>query len=42
MADKTIIQVHVTGFFRKKGQQENEEEKARRAATIKRYGGICN
>jgi hypothetical protein len=39
-ADKTIIQVHVTGFFRKKGQQENEKEKARRAATIKRYGGI--
>jgi hypothetical protein len=26
-ADKTIIQVHVTGFFRKKGQQENEKEK---------------
>jgi hypothetical protein len=39
-ADKTIIQVHVTGFFRKKGQQENEKEKARRAATIKRYGAI--
>ena len=39
-ADKTIIQLHVTGFFRKKGQQENEKEKARRTATIKRYGGL--
>ncbi len=39
-ADKTIIQVHVTGFFRKKGKQESEKEKAHRTAAIKRYGGI--
>jgi hypothetical protein len=38
-ADKTIIQVHVTGFFRRKGQQADKKEKARKAAT-KRYGGI--
>jgi hypothetical protein len=38
-ADKTIIQVHVAGFFRGKGQQTNQKEKARQAATIKRYGG---
>jgi hypothetical protein len=38
-ADKTIIQVHVTGFFRRKGrQQATQKEKARQAATIKRYG----
>src|SRR5919107_3809243 len=38
--DKTIIQVHITGFFRKKGQQQNnQKDKERRAATIKRYGG---
>src|SRR5215211_8194673 len=39
-ADKTIIQVHVTGFFRRKGQQADQKEKARKAATIKKYGGI--
>ena len=39
-ADKTIIQVHVTGFFRRKGQQADQKEKARKAAAIKRYGGI--
>jgi hypothetical protein len=38
-ADNTIIQVHVTGYFRKKGQQANQKEKASQAATIKRYGG---
>src|ERR687892_1727122 len=38
--DKTIIQVHITGFFRKKGQQQNnQKDKERRAATVKRYGG---
>jgi hypothetical protein len=37
---KTIIQVHVTGFFRRKGQQADQKEKARKAAAIKRYGGI--
>ena len=39
-ADKTIIQVHITGFFRRKGEQANQREKARQAAAIKRYGGI--
>lgn len=38
-ADKTIIQVHITGFFRKKGQQASQKEKARQASAIKRYGG---
>ena len=38
--DKTIIQVHITGFFRKKGQQQNnQKDKERHAATVKRYGG---
>jgi hypothetical protein len=37
--DKTIIQVHITGFFRKKGQQSNQKEKERHAAAVKRYGG---
>lgn len=39
-ADKTVIQVHVTGFFRRKRQQANQKKKARQAATIKRYGGV--
>lgn len=39
-SDKTIIQVHVAGFFRRKGQETNQKEKTRQAATIKRYGGI--
>ena len=39
-AEKTIIQVHVTGFFRRKAQQADQKEKARKAAAIKRYGGI--
>jgi hypothetical protein len=38
--DKTIIQVHITGFFRKKGQQQNnQKDKERHAAAVKRYGG---
>jgi hypothetical protein len=37
--DKAIIQVHITGFFRKKGQQSNQKEKERHAAAVKRYGG---
>src|ERR671911_74112 len=37
--DKTIIQVHVAGFFRKRGQQASQKEKARQASAIKRYGG---
>jgi hypothetical protein len=37
--DKTIIQVHITGFFRKKGQQFNQKEKERHTAAVKRYGG---
>ena len=38
--DKTIIQVHITGFFRKKGQQQNnQKDKEHHAATVKRYGG---
>lgn len=37
--DKTIIQVHITGFFRKKGQQPNQKEKERHIAAVKRYGG---
>ena len=28
--DKTIIQVHITGFFRKKGQQPSQKEKSSR------------
>jgi hypothetical protein len=36
--DKTIIQVHITGFFRKKGQQPSQKEKERHTA-VKRYGG---
>lgn len=35
--DSTIIQVHVTGFFNKKGGTKNEAEK--RQAAAKRYGG---
>lgn len=38
-ADKTIIQVHITGFFRKKGQQASQKQKGRQALAIKRYGG---
>src|SRR5215216_7493495 len=38
-SDKTIIQVHITGFFRKKGQQPSQKEKERHAAAVKRYGG---
>ena len=37
--DKTIIQVHITGFFRKKGQQRSQKEKERHTAAVKRYGG---
>jgi hypothetical protein len=37
--DKTIIQVHITGFFRKKGQQPSQKEKERHTAEVKRYGG---
>jgi hypothetical protein len=38
--DKTIIQVHITGFFHKKGQQQSsQKERERTAAAIKRYGG---
>src|SRR6266513_773965 len=36
--DKTIIQVHITGFFRKKGQT-GQKEKERYTAAVKRYGG---
>jgi hypothetical protein len=36
--DKTIIQVHITGFFRKKGQA-NQKERERHTAAVKRYGG---
>lgn len=35
--DKTIIQVHITGFFRKR--QPSQKEKERYTAAIKRYGG---
>lgn len=35
--DSTIIQVHVTGFFNRKGGTRNEAEK--RQAAAKRYGG---
>ena len=38
-ADKTIIQVHIAGFFRKKGQQASQNQKGRQALAIKRYGG---
>jgi hypothetical protein len=37
--DKTIIQVHITGFFHKKGQQPSQKEKERHTAAVKRYGG---
>ena len=37
--DKTIIQVHITGFFRKKEQQPSQKEKERHIAAVKRYGG---
>ena len=37
--DKTIIQVHITGFFRKKGQQPSQKERERHIAAVKRYGG---
>ncbi len=38
--DKTIIQVHITGFFRKKGQQQyKQKEKEHHVAAVKRYGG---
>ena len=37
--DKTIIQIHITGFFRKKGQQASQKQKGRQALAIKRYGG---
>jgi len=36
--DKTIIQVHITGFFRKKGQA-SQKEKERHTAAVKKYGG---
>jgi Short C-terminal domain len=36
--DRTIIQVHITGFFRKKGQV-GQKEKERHTAAVKRYGG---
>ena len=36
--DKTIIQVHITGFFRKKGQT-GQKERERYTAAVKRYGG---
>jgi hypothetical protein len=35
--DKTIIQVHITGFFRKR--QPTHKEKERHAVAVKRYGG---
>ena len=35
--DSTIIQVHITGFFNKKGGTKKEAEK--RQAAAKRYGG---
>ena len=35
--DKTIIQVHITGFFRKKNYSEREIEQHK--AAVKRYGG---
>jgi Short C-terminal domain len=36
--DKTIIQVHITGFFRKKGQA-SPKERERYTAAVKKYGG---
>jgi hypothetical protein len=36
--DKTIIQVHITGFFHKKGQA-SQKERERHTAAVKRYGG---
>jgi hypothetical protein len=35
--DKTIIQVHLTGFFKKR--KPNQIERERHAASLKRYGG---
>jgi hypothetical protein len=35
--DKTIIQVHITGFFRKKGQASQKERE--RYTAVKKYGG---
>jgi Short C-terminal domain len=35
--DKTIIQVHITGFFHKR--QSSQKEKERYIAAVKRYGG---
>jgi hypothetical protein len=36
--DNTIIQVHITGFFRKKAQI-SQKEKERHITAVKRYGG---
>src|SRR5205823_7078262 len=36
--DKTIIQVHITGFIRKKGQA-SQKERERYTAAVKKYGG---
>jgi hypothetical protein len=36
--DRTIIQVHITGFFRKKGQV-GQKERERYTAAVKKYGG---
>jgi Short C-terminal domain len=36
--DKTIIQVHITGFFRKKNQSSQKQRERYRAA-VKKYGG---
>jgi hypothetical protein len=36
--DKTIIQVHITGFFRKKNQASQKERERYRTA-VKKYGG---
>jgi hypothetical protein len=36
--DNTIIQVHITGFFRKKAQI-SQKEKERHLTAVKRYGG---
>lgn len=35
--DRTILQVHITGFFRKRNYSERQVEKHR--AAVKRYGG---
>ena len=37
-SDNTIIQVHITGFFRKKAQI-SQKEKERHITAVKRYGG---